>query len=512
MSQSSSITITPLKEGGLLSLEATEVDFGAIVTGLDLAKMTDEQFLVLQEALWKNLVLIIPGQGHLTGPQQLELTRRFDPEATVYGHGSDVEALKKSVLSNDLISLPSAPEVKLLGNGPVAEHDGMADLVLKHPMHFSFHRDHLRPDDYANTRYYRWHIDAALYERNPPRVTTLLALQVPEGEAQTVRYDDGSGETLSLPLATTAFVSGEYGFQQLSPEAKAFALRSRVRYHPHPYVWMKTARALPTGLGLYSEGRELTDDKLPPSDEKLVCYFPSTWKNPVTGKLALQMHPCAVEDFIVPAVGSADVHTAPPAPNSKEAETSTVKSVRLTESGLIDGNPQEEEGGAPFYSEHEATGLGRVRRVVNALMRPNITPSRVLAHKWKNGDMVIFANRQVLHTVVGTLKPTDVRIYHQVSRFPPSTIPCSSLPCFLASRKASRFQYCFLLYRFSSPCSATWQAATPLRALLRPRLPRSGKRKCPLAAQLVTRAWRTLQTLSFAPPSPSLSSLRRGPK
>ena len=37
-----------------------------------------------------------------------------------------------------------------------------------------------------------------------PRVTTLYGLTVPKGRRQTVRYDDGTGEELNVPLGTTA--------------------------------------------------------------------------------------------------------------------------------------------------------------------------------------------------------------------------------------------------------------------------------------------------------------------
>ncbi|KAJ4496919.1 hypothetical protein C8R41DRAFT_236503 [Lentinula lateritia] len=46
------------------------------------------------------------------------------------------------------------------------------------------------------TRFYRWHIDAALYDLSPPRVTTLYAVRVPEGPNQICRYDDGTGDGL----------------------------------------------------------------------------------------------------------------------------------------------------------------------------------------------------------------------------------------------------------------------------------------------------------------------------
>lgn len=53
------------------------------------------------------------------------------------------------------------------------------------------------------TRFYRWHIDAALYKLSPPKVTTLYAVKVPEGEQQTLRYDDGSGDEIKLARGST---------------------------------------------------------------------------------------------------------------------------------------------------------------------------------------------------------------------------------------------------------------------------------------------------------------------
>jgi len=69
-----------------------------------------------------------------------------------------------------------------------------------------------------------------LYDLSPPKVTTLYALGVPKGEAQTLRYDDGTGEELAVPLGTTAFVSGATMFDIMSPEEKSLVVRMKVRY------------------------------------------------------------------------------------------------------------------------------------------------------------------------------------------------------------------------------------------------------------------------------------------
>ena len=46
-------------------------------------------------------------------------------------------------------------------------------------------------------------------------------------------------------------------------------------------------------------------------------------------------------------------------------------------------------------------------------MRPAIAPRKVYAHPWRPGDLIIFNNRGVWHSVVGALRPGDRRVYHQ---------------------------------------------------------------------------------------------------
>ena len=343
----------------------SSVDFGAEVDACDLARMSDDDFDALSRAVLTYHVVVVREQAGLPPQQQYELTRRFDPTVQTYGHGHDKELLKKSVLVQDLISLPGVPQVQLIGNGPVRDHEGVAAAELRHPSQQTFHQQPLsEAQEQADfTRFYRWHLDAALYKLHPPKVTTLLALEVPENRQQTVLYDDGTGDTLSVPLGTTAFVSGSRAFRDLSPEQKSFALRTQVRYAPHPYVWIKNARANPTGLGLVSEGKELERSELPPFNPEEIVTLPLVWVNPLTGEPALQAHACCVEALI------------------------------------IDGEP--------------LTDLAECRRILYELMRPAIAPEKVYAHPWRAGDLVIFNNRGVWHSVVGALQPSDHRVYHQ---------------------------------------------------------------------------------------------------
>ncbi|KAJ7887001.1 hypothetical protein B0H14DRAFT_3856435 [Mycena olivaceomarginata] len=82
---------------------------------------------------------------------------------------------------------------------------------LPHPSHTTFHKTSVSPEDAAAraTRFYRWHIDAALYDLSPPRVMTLYALRIPRGLPQVCRYDDGMGDALSVLLGTTVLVVGK---------------------------------------------------------------------------------------------------------------------------------------------------------------------------------------------------------------------------------------------------------------------------------------------------------------
>ncbi|KAE8327929.1 hypothetical protein BDV39DRAFT_214737, partial [Aspergillus sergii] len=342
----------------------SDINFGAVIDNVDLENLTDETFSTIHSALYNHQVVIFKNQHHLTPKAQYHLTQRFDPSSTQYGHGKTIDA-KRSILHPDLKTVPHQPQVQIIGHGSIDSYEGLSNFQLKHPHHKTFHRDAIPPEeDYDFTRFYRWHIDAALYKYYPPKVTTLLAVKVPKGRRQTLRYDDGSDETLDVPLGTTTFVNGERMFEMLSDEDKEFVLESEVEYAPHPYIWMSPARSRPTGLGLYSEGLELPESDLPPIDQSKIMILPMVWKNPVTGNPALQIHPSAVRK----------IHQK-------------------------DGSVIED--------------LARVREIVYRLQRPAISPKHVYAHDWEEGDLVLFHNRGVLHSVVGAFGDDEVRLFRQ---------------------------------------------------------------------------------------------------
>ena len=352
-----------MKFNPLLS-PANDIQFGVEVIEFDINN--DKDIEELKSLVFEKLVVVIRNQFHITPEQQYKLTKIFDLETDSYGHGNNQDLLAKSVLQQDLNSIPSCPQVKLLGNGFVAEHEGFHDITLKHPQHHSFHKHIVSPEEEAIgiTRFYRWHMDAALYNYSPAFVTTLYAIQVPQGRLQTIRYDDGTNDEIkNVCLGTTAFVSGERAYEILTLEQKVFAHKTFIKYAAHPYIWMKNTKALSNGLGLYSDNLELSKDELPLIEESKIKIYPMIWKNKYTGKFSLQIHGCCVEDLIT------------------------------------DGIP--------------LNNLQKSREIVYELMRPGIDPSRVYCHEWKEGDFALFSNRSVWHTVVGSMNSDDIRIFHQ---------------------------------------------------------------------------------------------------
>ncbi|MBW0505044.1 hypothetical protein O181_044759 [Austropuccinia psidii MF-1] len=383
-----------LKTSPISSNPHLSADFGIMIDlssypdgVFDPMQMSDQSFAELEKLLYTHSLVLWRGVK-LTPAQQLRLTKLFDQASNSYGHGTETSGLQsKSILHPDLKTLPEHPQVQLIGNGQVTDEavaPGLKPLpVLKHPHHKTFHKSVISDEDEEKgyTRFYRWHIDAALYGLNPPKVTTLQALRVPAGPPQICRYDDGTGDELTVPLGTTAFVSGQKMFEILPPELKSLAVRTKVQYSPHPYVWMSEAKAKPNGLGIECEGKELPRDKLPPYEESKIKTFPVLWKNPVTGLLHLEVHPCGAEKLIIE-----------PIPHHTKASR----------------NPQ-----ALYPDGATVSDLEVVREILYKLQRPGISPAYVYAHDWKENDLCLFHNHGVLHSVVGAFKPDQHRAFWQ---------------------------------------------------------------------------------------------------
>lgn len=354
----------------------------------DPANLDDDDFKKLFDAVHTNLVVIIPGQAELPPKSQYLLTKRFDPSIPEpkedsgfagYGHGKEFRHAQ-SVLKKDGTTVKSQPQVQILGQGifeadePGNENGAQIDLT--HPSHTTFHHTPLTEQQIQEehrTRFYRWHIDSALYDLAPPVVTTLLGIKVPPAtKTQLIDYDDGSGDKLKLTQGATCFVSGQQAFEGLSEEDQSFALNTIVEYAPHPYIVISPAGATKDGLTMVSEGKEIPFDKLPEWEESKIKKLPMVWTNPVTNKHHLQLHGCCLHKL----------HTTLP-----NGETKTFE-------------------------------LKEAREKAHELMRPAIRPAKVLPHTWNQGDLVIFYNRGVWHSVTGEFKGVnngkdERRLMHQ---------------------------------------------------------------------------------------------------
>jgi len=174
MTVKSPITVHPITPPA-----GSKYDFAAEIRNANLENITEADFAVIYRALYEYQVIMFKGQQNLSPRAQYELTRMFDPTVEGYGHGKTLDA-KRSVLHPDLKTIPYQPQVQVIGNGPVAEFEGLKNITLKHPHHQVFHKDVVPEEqDRDITRFYRWHIDAALYDLEPPKVTSLMAVSVP---------------------------------------------------------------------------------------------------------------------------------------------------------------------------------------------------------------------------------------------------------------------------------------------------------------------------------------------
>jgi xanthine dioxygenase len=129
-----------------------------------------------------------------------------------------------------------------------------------------------------------------------------------------------------------------------------------------------------------------------------------TWKNPVTGSLHFQVHPCAAQELLID-----------PLPEGASRD------------------------GALYPDGAHLTDLKEVRGLLYKMQRPAIAPNvrsscsfppvslctshtddvmdpaaqLVYPHDWKEKDLILFHNRGVMHSAVGALRPDQVRAFHQ---------------------------------------------------------------------------------------------------
>jgi len=151
------ISVLPLPESKLANAPARNLDsaFGRIVSGIELSNLSSVDLATIQELLYTHSVLIFP-KTSISPEKQFELTKSFDVESESYGHGNNARQ-EKSILHPDLKTIPNVPQVQLIGNGLVKQHQGLKDASLKHPHHKTFHKTTVSEQDEKDgkTRFYR---------------------------------------------------------------------------------------------------------------------------------------------------------------------------------------------------------------------------------------------------------------------------------------------------------------------------------------------------------------------
>lgn len=321
----------------------------------------------LRTAFFTHGVLLIRNQTGIEPHILYDIADVLDPAHLAYhsgGHKQVTDA--KNILSqNNCSRIPRAPQVTVIGSGRVEQYEGIAELDLKHLDQSSFHEHPLSTEELAQgrTRPYRWHMDAALYETLPGVVTSLHAISVPDVPAQHLQFP--SGAHMSVAAGATLFFSGARSFSLLSAAEQSFAVHTTVHYAPLAYEMIRNCKATADGLTIASVGRETPLSALPAYDASKVHSFPMVWTNPATGLPHLQIAGCCVYALstVDPATGRTTVNA----------------------------------------------DLGEVRRICHGLQSKVYAPENVYAHAWREGDLVMFHNRGVMHSISGQLAGCEER-------------------------------------------------------------------------------------------------------
>ncbi|KAH8598047.1 hypothetical protein B0O99DRAFT_615789 [Bisporella sp. PMI_857] len=305
--QESNITIAPLKHA--LDKKCT---LGATVMGVDLNILSDEDLEILREATHKYQLIIIKDQHDLDPVKHWEMISRLDPKAPkIHGHGSVQEFQKTGgMLSKRVVhGIPAAPNVRLIGKGFQGEdHYGIKNHTALGGASLDYHRYPPSEESFnqGNTQFQRWHIDAPLYDREPPRFTALRCIKSPVGPELTINWDDGSGMSMKTKPGQTAFVSNTQLYSLLTEEEQAMADNSWVEYAPFPYLYIENCKGRANGLGLETEGLEHKLEELPEWDPKKIKTYPMVWITP-NGEKALQVHTICVRKMFLRATPTSEV-------------------------------------------------------------------------------------------------------------------------------------------------------------------------------------------------------------
>jgi xanthine dioxygenase len=172
-----------------------EVQLPSSMRVLDVAALSSIDKTTLRTALFDHGVLVIRKQIGVQPQTLVQLAKLFDPAPLDHHSGGAKQVTDpKNILSlNNCSRIPQAPQVTVIGQGRIENHQGLDLVELKHLDHTSFHETPLTSAVIADgyTRPYRWHMDAPLYETLPGLATVLHAIEVPKLADQRLAFDDG---------------------------------------------------------------------------------------------------------------------------------------------------------------------------------------------------------------------------------------------------------------------------------------------------------------------------------
>ncbi|KAF3801005.1 Cytochrome P450 monooxygenase gliF [Colletotrichum gloeosporioides] len=259
----------------------------------------DDDLLELKRAVLDHKLIIIKGQENLQPIKQWELVTRLDPNARPQNpelfmkdfHPDGGGILK----ARGVTGVPSAENVHVIGKGFLGEdHYGLKNLNITKSFSYENHYPTLPKEELekGHTRFQGWHFDAPLYSRDPPIFTAFRVIKLPKGPDVNIAWDNGSGLSMrSAPGLTPFFCCSQLYEELLTEEEREVVDNSWVEYAALPYEWNRNCKMFPTGLGIVSQGRELSDNDFDSIgvDHSKIKRYPMVWVNPETGRKSFQV-------------------------------------------------------------------------------------------------------------------------------------------------------------------------------------------------------------------------------
>ncbi|PWY82024.1 alpha-ketoglutarate dependent xanthine dioxygenase [Aspergillus heteromorphus CBS 117.55] len=329
---------------------------------LDLDRLTETDKESLRQALFENQVVVIKNQKGIDPTVLPQLARVFDSTASnIHSAGEKAVSDPKNILSAYKAGrIPRAPQVGIIGSGKFQDYEGLDELEVIHLDHTMFHETPLGPEELSQgyTRPYRWHMDTPFYERLPGEVTILHSVRVPNLPDQKLQFPEGKHKEVAA--GATAFFSGARAFSLLTPEEREFALNTTVTYAPQAYEFIRHCKGSDDGLTVPCWGREVPVDRLSAWTWENVAEHPMVWRSPMNpDRPFLQVHGCCVFKL-------------------------TTRDPQTGSTTVIDD-------------------VEEVRKIVYNMQKKIYAPENIYAHRWEEGDVVIFHNRGVMHSITGQL-------------------------------------------------------------------------------------------------------------